>query len=96
MARVNRSRQAAGDPALDIENIPMDDAATFELLRRCETTAVFQLESSGMKELIQRLQPERFQDLIALVALYRPGPLESGMVDDYVERRHGRQTEWSY
>ena len=96
VARVNRSRQAAGDPALDIENIPMDDAATFELLRRCETTAVFQLESSGMKELIQRLQPERFQDLIALVALYRPGPLESGMVDDYVERRHGRQTEWSY
>jgi DNA polymerase-3 subunit alpha len=96
VAQVNRTRAAAGEDPLDLDALPMDDEATFELLRRCETTAVFQLESSGMKELIQRLQPERFEDLVALVALYRPGPLESGMVDDYVERRHGRQTNWSY
>jgi len=96
VAQVNRSRQAAGEGPLDMDTLPMDDEATFALLRRCETTAVFQLESSGMKELIQRLQPTRFEDLIALVALYRPGPLESGMVDDYVERRHGIQKQWDY
>ncbi|HKJ87801.1 MAG TPA: DNA polymerase III subunit alpha, partial [Gammaproteobacteria bacterium] len=92
----NRSRSNRGEDPLDMDEIPMDDGDTFALLQRCETTAVFQLESSGMKELIQRLQPDRFEDLIALVALYRPGPLESGMVDDYVERRHGRDREWTY
>jgi DNA polymerase-3 subunit alpha len=92
----NRTRANRGEAPLDIDNIAMDDRDTFALLQRCETTAVFQLESSGMKELIQRLQPERFEDLIALVALYRPGPLESGMVDDYVERRHGIQTQWDF
>ncbi|MFP4559815.1 MAG: DNA polymerase III subunit alpha [Thiohalorhabdus sp.] len=92
----NRSRANRGEAPLDMDAIPMDDADTFRLLQRCETTAVFQLESSGMKELIQRLQPSRFEDLIALVALYRPGPLESGMVDDYVERRHGRDRDWDY
>ncbi|HKL78203.1 MAG TPA: DNA polymerase III subunit alpha, partial [Gammaproteobacteria bacterium] len=92
----NRTRAGRGEEPLDIDNIPMDDGDTFALLQRCETTAVFQLESSGMKELIQRLQPSRFEDLIALVALYRPGPLESGMVDDYVERRHGIQKQWDY
>ena len=68
----------------------MDDAATYELLKRCETTAVFQLESRGMKDLIRRLQPDRFEDIIALVALFRPGPLQSGMVDDFIDRKHGR------
>lgn len=75
---------------LDIADIPLDDTATFELLKRCETTAVFQLESRGMKELIKRLQPDRFEDIVALVALYRPGPLQSGMVDDFINRKHGR------
>ncbi len=96
VARVNRRREAAGEAPLTIEDIPMDDEAAYALVRRCETTAVFQLESSGMKDLIQRLQPVRFEDLIALVALYRPGPLESGMVEDYIQRRHGRQTDWDY
>ncbi len=96
VAQVNRARSSRGEPALDIDAIPMDDAETFRLLKRCETTAVFQLESSGMKELIQRLEPSCFEDLIALVALYRPGPLESGMVDDYVERKHGIQKSWDY
>ena len=63
---------------------------TYELLKRCETTAVFQLESRGMKDLIRRLQPDCFEDIIALVALFRPGPLQSGMVDDFIARKHGK------
>ncbi len=76
------------DEPLDIGRIPMDDARTFELLRACNTTAVFQLESRGMRDLIKRLKPDQFEDLIALVALYRPGPLQSGMVDDFIARKH--------
>ncbi len=73
-----------------IDAIPMEDPASFALLKRCETTAVFQLESRGMKELINRLQPHCFDEIIALVALFRPGPLQSGMVDDFIDRKHGR------
>ena len=68
----------------------MNDVPTYSLLKRCETTAVFQLESRGMKDLIKRLQPDTFEDIIALVALFRPGPLQSGMVDDFIDRKHGR------
>ena len=75
---------------LDIATLPMDDAATYQLLKNCETTAVFQLESRGMKDLVRRLQPDRFEDIVALVALFRPGPLQSGMVDDFIARKHGR------
>ncbi|MBE0439806.1 MAG: DNA polymerase III subunit alpha [Gammaproteobacteria bacterium] len=75
---------------IDISNLPLDDIATYDLLKRCETTAVFQLESRGMKDLIKRLQPDTFEDIVALVALFRPGPLQSGMVDDFVNRKHGR------
>ncbi len=75
---------------LDISRIPLDDPATFRLLKNSETTAVFQLESRGMKELISRLQPDCFEDIVALVALFRPGPLQSGMVDDFINRKHGR------
>ena len=70
--------------------LPMDDPATYVLLKSCKTTAVFQLESRGMKDLIRRLQPDRFEDIVALVALFRPGPLQSGMVDDFINRKHGR------
>ena len=87
---VNRHLEAM-EPLLDINRIPLDDAKTFALLKRHQTTAVFQLESRGMKELIKNLQPDSFEDIIALVALYRPGPLQSGMVDDFVNRKHGRQ-----
>ena len=66
----------------------MDDPATYQLLKSCKTTAVFQLESRGMKDLIRRLQPDRFGDIVALVALFRPGPLQSGMVDDFIARKH--------
>ena len=75
---------------IDITLLPLDDKPSYDLLKRCETTAVFQLESRGMKELIKRLQPDNFEDIIALVALFRPGPLQSGMVDDFVNRKHGR------
>ncbi|MBU2513076.1 DNA polymerase III subunit alpha [bacterium] len=86
---INRKR--AKDDQLDISLIPMDDPKAFQLLCRGDTTGVFQLESEGMKALIRKLRPDCFEDIIALVALYRPGPLGSGMVDDYVERKHGRQ-----
>ncbi|MEW5756580.1 MAG: DNA polymerase III subunit alpha [Pseudomonadota bacterium] len=76
---------------VDIERIPLEDPATFKLLKNCETTAVFQLESRGMKDLIRRLQPDCFEDIIALVALFRPGPLQSGMVDNFINRKHGRE-----
>lgn len=79
------------DDQLDISLISLEDPLTYELLCRADTTGVFQLESSGMKGLIKKLKPDCFEDIIALVALYRPGPLGSGMVDDYVEVKHGRQ-----
>ncbi len=75
----------------DLENIDLTDVATYRLLSAGDTTGVFQLESSGMKDLLVRLRPESFDDIIALVALYRPGPMESGMIDDYVARKHGRK-----
>ncbi len=74
---------------IDLSKISLDDPATFKLLSDGDTTGVFQLESSGMKDLIRRMRPSSFTDLVALVALYRPGPLESGMVDDFVKRKHG-------
>ncbi|MDH5485241.1 MAG: DNA polymerase III subunit alpha [Gammaproteobacteria bacterium] len=77
--------------ALDINLLPLDDEEAFSMLKRAETTAVFQLESSGMKDLIKRLQPDCFEDIIALVALFRPGPLQSGMVDNFINRKHGRE-----
>ncbi len=90
-ARANAQRKLRGEPPLDINAIPMDDEATYRLLQRAETTAVFQLESRGMKDLIKRILPNRFDDIVALVALFRPGPLQSGMVDDFINRKHGRQ-----
>lgn len=87
---VNGRQQQSGCDPVDISKIPLDDEKTFQLLKRAETTAVFQLESRGMKELILRLQPDDIEDMIALVALFRPGPLQSGMVDDFINRKHGR------
>lgn len=90
LAIVNKQKQAKGEELIDISLISTDDALSFELLKACKTTAVFQLESRGMKELINRLQPDCFEEIIALVALFRPGPLQSGMVDDFIDRKHGR------
>lgn len=75
---------------IDIGLVPLDDPETYKLLKACKSQAVFQLESHGMRDLIKRLQPDCFEDLIALVALFRPGPLQSGMVDDFINRKHGR------
>ncbi len=76
---------------IDIDMLPLDDAKTFALICAGNTSGVFQLESNGLKEVLRKLQPDKFEDIIAVNALYRPGPLGSGMVDDYIERRHGRQ-----
>jgi DNA polymerase III subunit alpha len=80
-----------GDTPPDLTNINLADPDTYKLLVSGDTVGVFQLESSGMKDLLMKLKPECFDDVIALVALYRPGPMESGMIDDYVERKHGKK-----
>jgi DNA polymerase-3 subunit alpha len=90
LATINAGREGVGEAPLDINFVDPHDAQAFALLQRCETTAVFQLESRGMKELIKKLQPDSFEDMTALVALFRPGPLQSGMVDDFCDRKHGR------
>ena len=92
---INATREKNGEDSLILERIPLDDADTFALMQRAETTAVFQLESRGMKELIKKMGPDRFEDIVALVALFRPGPLQSGMVDDFINRKKGR-AEVSY
>ncbi len=75
---------------IDIDNIPLDDSNTYKLLTSGQTIGIFQVESSGMRDLLKKLEPERFEDLIALLALYRPGPIGSGMLDDFMQRRHNR------
>ena len=90
LSTINDQRRADRQAPLDLETLPTDDPTTYELVRTGATTAVFQLESRGMKDLIRRLQPDCFDDIIALVALFRPGPLQSGMVEDFIDRKHGR------
>lgn len=92
---VNVERQKRGEDPLEILQIPLDDEKTFELYQRGDTTAVFQVESKGMKDLNKKLRPDCFEDIIALVALFRPGPIESGMVQNFIDRKHGRE-EVSY
>lgn len=87
---INARLQQENLPLLSIDHIPLDDNVTYQLIKDCATTAVFQLESRGMKDLIKRLQPDNFEEIIALVALFRPGPLQSGMVEDFINRKHGR------
>ncbi len=87
---INAARAARGEPAIDINLLPLNDKAAYELIRRADTTAIFQLESRGMRDLIRRWQPDTFEDLVALVAMFRPGPLGSGMVEDFISRKQGR------
>jgi DNA polymerase-3 subunit alpha len=87
---VNAERAKTGEPLLDIARLPLNDPDTYRMLKSCRTTAIFQLESRGMKDLVRKLQPDCFDDIVALVALFRPGPLQSGMVDDFMARKHGR------
>ena len=87
---INERCSVDGRAPIDINSIPLSDRSTFDLLKACNSTAVFQLESTGMKDLIRRLQPDTFDEIVALVALFRPGPLQSGMVDDFIKRKHGK------
>ncbi len=91
MRIINDGRAAQGEEPLDISTIPLDDPGVFELISSGDTTGVFQLESSGFKELLRKLKPDCLEDIIAAVALYRPGPLQSGMVDSFVRRKHGQE-----
>jgi DNA polymerase-3 subunit alpha len=93
---INTQRAASGEDPVVIDNLPLDDEQSFSLLKASATTAVFQLESSGMKDLIRRLQPDSFEDIVALVALFRPGPLQSGMVDDFIARKHGAKIKYPH
>ena len=74
-----------------IEDLPLDDAKTYEIFSKGFTSGVFQFESGGMRDILRRYQPERIEDLCALNALYRPGPIQGGMIDDFIERKHGRK-----
>jgi DNA polymerase III subunit alpha len=76
---------------IDISSLPLDDAATYQMLCAGDATGIFQLESTGITEMTMRLKPSCFDDLVAILALYRPGPLDAGMVDRYIERKHGRE-----
>ncbi|MFB6422113.1 MAG: DNA polymerase III subunit alpha [Candidatus Malihini olakiniferum] len=100
MIKIHRAKK--DQEPIDIASIPLNDKKSFDMLQRSETTAVFQLESRGMKDLIKRLKPDSFEDMIALVALFRPGPLQSGMVDNFINRKHRREeisypdTQWQH
>ena len=87
---INARREKENLAPIDLESLPLDDKPTYGLLQDAQTTAVFQLESSGMKKYLAKLKPTNIEDVIAMCALYRPGPLETGMVDDYIDRKHGR------
>src|SRR5205085_2658331 len=76
---------------IDIPNLPLDDADVYKLLQRGDAKGVFQFESEGIRDLLKRIRPDNIRDIIACTALYRPGPLEGGMVDEYIECKHGRR-----
>jgi len=87
---INEKRRSRNEALLDIHRLALNDAATFKLLRSGQVKAVFQLESRGIQNLLKRLTPDHFADIVALLALFRPGPLQSGMVDDFIQRKHNR------
>jgi DNA polymerase-3 subunit alpha len=88
---INRERKDKGEDALDLSAVGVDDAEVYKMLSTGDVTGVFQVESSGFRELLKKLKPDCFEDIVAAGALYRPGPLEGGMVDDFIERKHGRK-----
>src|SRR5215471_1045105 len=88
---VNRDRRGRGEEAIDLAVIPLDDQPVYKMISQADVTGVFQFESSGFRELLKKLKPDCFEDIVAAGALYRPGPLEGGMVDDFIERKHGRK-----
>ena len=88
---INQQRAAVGLDPFDIARIPVEDPGVYEMVSRGDTTGVFQAESSGFREILKKLRPDKLEDIVAAVALYRPGPLEGGMVDDFIDRKHGRK-----
>jgi DNA polymerase-3 subunit alpha len=88
---INLQRARAGQGPFDIARIPVEDPGVYEMISRGDTTGVFQAESSGFREILKKLKPDKLEDIVAAVALYRPGPLEGGMVDDFIDRKHGRK-----
>jgi DNA polymerase-3 subunit alpha len=88
---VNKEKAVLGEAAVDLSLIELDDASVYKMISAADVTGVFQLESSGFRELLKKLKPDCFEDIVAAGALYRPGPLEGGMVDDFIERKHGRK-----
>ncbi|MEO8213517.1 MAG: DNA polymerase III subunit alpha, partial [Myxococcales bacterium] len=88
---INREKQANGEEALDLALLDNDDPGVYRMITAADVTGVFQLESSGFRELLKKLKPDCFEDIVAAGALYRPGPLEGGMVDDFIDRKHGRK-----
>ncbi len=94
--KVNARRARENKSFVDLNALPLDDQATYSLLQNQQTTAVFQLESDGLKDILGRLRPDKFEDIVAMVALYRPGPLQSGMVDDFIDRKHGALVEYPH
>ncbi|MHB2026382.1 MAG: DNA polymerase III subunit alpha [Elusimicrobiota bacterium] len=91
IARAVESIQERKNPGFNMETVPMDDAKTFDLLRSAKALAVFQLDSQGMRDLLYRLKPTTFSDIVSLIALFRPGPMQSGMLDMFVDRKHGKK-----
>ncbi len=89
---MNKERTERGEPDFDLAAIPLDDVEVYKMLTNADVTGVFQVESSGFRELLKKLKPDCFEDIVAAGALYRPGPLEGGMVDDFIDRKHGRKT----
>lgn len=96
LQKINARLQQENKDPVDLNALPLDDEATYILLQNQQTTAVFQLESDGIKDILGRLKPDKFDDVVALVALYRPGPLQSGMVDDFIDRKHGARVEYPH
>ena len=93
---INAKRAKNSEAPVDLGTLQLDDEATYTLLQNQKTTAVFQLESDGLKDILGRLKPDKFEDVVAMVALYRPGPLQSGMVDDFIDRKHGARIEYPH
>jgi len=91
VARINQGRRADGESDFDVTKIGLDDDGVYEMISRGDTAGVFQLESDGFTKLLRKLRPDRFEDIVASVALYRPGPLQGGMVDQFIDCKHGRQ-----
>ena len=89
-------QKGLSDQPIDLDALPLDDDKVYELLQRCDTTGIFQLESDGMRGYLKKLQADTFEDIVAMLALYRPGPLDAGMVDDYINVKHGAKVKYPH